>query len=166
MPITAVIGNPSAQSRTLRVATEVAELVATAVGEPVGEAIDLADHASELFDWASPTVAELVERVRASRYAVIATPTYKASYTGLLKAFLDRFDARERTGSVAIPIMTVGSPAHAMALDVHLRPVLIELGWSLPTRGITLSMDRFDARADVLAEWAQTQLPLLAPHAG
>ena len=53
--------------------------------------IDLATVAGELFDWQSAPVRALVDRVTESQLAVIASPTYKASYTGLLKAFLDWF---------------------------------------------------------------------------
>ena len=68
--------------------------------------IDLADHASELFDVDSPTIKDLLDSVAQSDVVVVASPTYKATYTGLLKAFLDRYpnDALART--VCIPVMT------------------------------------------------------------
>ena len=49
--------------------------------------------AAELFDWRLRDVADLVEEVAGSLVVVVASPTYKATYTGLLKAFLDRFPA-------------------------------------------------------------------------
>jgi FMN reductase len=161
MSITIVVGNPSANSRTRQVALEVAQRLSEAVGSPVGTCVDLADHASSLFDWKDPVVGALSDLVRQSRYVVVATPTYKGTYTGLLKAFLDRFDADELTGVVAIPVMTMGSPAHSLAVDVFLRPLLVELGLSLPTRGVVLQMSRYETRESEISAWAETQLPLL-----
>jgi FMN reductase len=38
-------------------------------------------------------VAELVAAVSAAELVVVASPTYKGTYSGLLKLFLDRFVA-------------------------------------------------------------------------
>ncbi|GMA86652.1 hypothetical protein GCM10025868_19020 [Angustibacter aerolatus] len=59
---------------------------------------------------------------------VVATPTYKGAYTGLLKSFLDHVGADALAGAVAVPVTTVGGPAHTLAADVHLRPLLLEPG--------------------------------------
>src|ERR1700692_2670180 len=88
-----VVGNPKPRSRTL----EVAEAVAHAVAGPVGLAdaeriiVDLAVYGPLLFDPASTRVRDAVEGIAACPLAVVASPTYKASYTGLLKSFLDWF---------------------------------------------------------------------------
>src|SRR5689334_365601 len=49
-------------------------------------------------------VADPFEVVRGARLPVVATPTDKATYTGLLKVFLDRFGHRELAGVVALPV--------------------------------------------------------------
>ncbi|TDD63979.1 hypothetical protein E1262_29575 [Jiangella aurantiaca] len=36
--------------------------------------------------------------------SLLATPTYKARYTGLLKAFLDRLPGGALRGTVAVPV--------------------------------------------------------------
>ena len=54
-------------------------------------------------------------------------PTYKATYTGLLKLFLDRF-ATDGLRGVAVPLMLGAGPAHALAPELTLRPVLTEIG--------------------------------------
>ena len=62
--------------------------------------VDLATVGAGLLDWADPEVGALVEQVSAADLVVVASPTYKAAYTGLLKIFLDRFAARPaRRGS-------------------------------------------------------------------
>ena len=41
---------------------------------------------------------------------VAASPTYKATYTGMLKAFFDRYGSNGLAGLVAVPLMTGGAP--------------------------------------------------------
>jgi FMN reductase len=87
-----VIGNPKTNSRTLRVAVAVADALADQIPEKGDRLIvDLADVAAELFEPESQTVSDLMERVAASDIIIVASPTYKATYTGLLKSFFDRY---------------------------------------------------------------------------
>jgi FMN reductase len=58
---------------------------------------------------------------------VIATPIYKAAYSGALKAFLDLLPQFGLTGKVVLPLATGGSLAHVLAIDYALRPVLSSL---------------------------------------
>lgn len=58
---------------------------------------------------------------------IVATPIYKASFTGLLKAFLDLLPQRAFEGKVVLPIATGGTIAHLLAIDYALKPVLSEL---------------------------------------
>ncbi|HXW39124.1 MAG TPA: NAD(P)H-dependent oxidoreductase, partial [Acidimicrobiales bacterium] len=55
--------------------------------------LDLANLGGRLFDWSSAEVKEAVDAIRNCRLVVVASPTFKASYTGLLKSFLDWFGA-------------------------------------------------------------------------
>ena len=90
--------------------------------------IDLAEHAPSLFDWSDAELTRLTAEVAAADIAIFASPTYKAAYTGMLKAFLDRYGNNGLAGTVAVPVMTGGWPGHLLAVEVHLRPVLVELG--------------------------------------
>jgi FMN reductase len=69
-----------------------------------------------------------LEEVRAADGVVIATPVYKASYTGLLKAFLDLLPQDALAGKTVLPLVTGGSLAHVLTIDYALRPVLSALG--------------------------------------
>lgn len=129
--VAVVVGNPKPRSRTYDAALVLADRLGGA-----DLVVDLADHAGELFDWGSQTVSDLVEQVAGSLVVVIASPTYKATYTGLLKAFLDRFPHQGLGGVTAVPLMLGGSPAHSLAVEHGLRPLLVELGASVPTRGL------------------------------
>ena len=86
---------------------------------------------------------------------VVSSPTYKGSYTGLLKAFLDLLGPSALAGTEAVPVMLGGAPDHKLAVDVHLTPLLLELGASVPARGLSSCLDADVERADELARaWA------------
>jgi FMN reductase len=162
--VAVVVGNPKPQSRTLAVARRVAQVAATAAGAANVETveIDLATVAGELFDWQSTSVRALVDQVTHADLAVIASPTYKASYTGLLKAFLDWFAKDQLAPVTVVPVMVGAAPDHALAVEVHLRPVLVELGASMPTRGLYVLESDLGALDGVLDKWLVTAGPQLA----
>src|SRR5262249_44297687 len=121
----AVVGNPKPNSRTLAATIHLTRELSGADPDLV---VDLATIGPALLDWSSPQVADLVRRVGAADLVVVGSPTYKGAYTGLLKLFLDRFDAATGLSGIAVPLMLGGSPAHALAPELTLRPVLSELG--------------------------------------
>jgi len=144
------------------VGTAVADALAASLGQPADIAVvDLADHAGHLFDWTSPEIADLVASLRESDILVATSPTYKATYTGLLKAFLDRLPNNGLAGLAAVPVMVGGSPIHALAPELHLRPLLVELGATVPTRGLFVVEDQLEQLSEVVAGWAGTAGPLL-----
>ncbi|CAN92521.1 MULTISPECIES: NADPH-dependent FMN reductase [Sorangium] len=76
----------------------------------------------------SPALADAARVVAEADGVVIATPIYKASYTGALKAFLDLLPQFGLAGKAALPLATGGTLAHVLAIDYALRPVLQSLG--------------------------------------
>jgi FMN reductase len=152
--IAVVVGNPKPQSRTLTFATAVATACASAAGvDATPTTIDLAEYGPELFDFSSTRVASAVSVVSGSTLAVVASPTFKASYTGLLKSFLDWFGAGSLNGVTVVPVMVGAGAAHALAVEVHLRPVLVEIGALLPTRGLYVTEDQLGSLDSVLEAW-------------
>lgn len=149
-----VVGNPKPRSRTLHAATVVTEKL---TGRAPDRVVDLVDFGAGLLDWKDPSVAQAVADVTAADLVVVASPTYKASYTGLLKLFLDRFSAGALASVTAIPLMLGGDWRHSLAPEAFLKPVLAEIGASTPTRGLFL----LDADADT--EWAESLAGWLAP---
>lgn len=123
--------------------------------------VDLADYGPQLFDWSSTQVKETVEEIRACSLVIVASPTYKASYTGLLKSFLDWFSTTDLLGVTVVPVMTGAGAHHALAVEVHLRPVLVELGATLPTRGLYVTESELAAADDVIIEWLLAAGPQL-----
>ncbi|CAM3931649.1 NADPH-dependent FMN reductase [Smaragdicoccus niigatensis] len=135
MSTTVIVGNPKPRSRTYSTAVELAERITSQQPDHV---IDLADYGPRLFDWTDQDVRDLVSTVASSSLIIVASPTYKATYTGLLKLFLDRFSAGQLSRTVAVPLLVGGDWRHSLAPEVHLKPVLAELGASTPTRGLFL----------------------------
>ena len=160
LKVTVLVGNPKPQSRTLKVAEAVVSAALTP-GSYDLVTIDLTDHTKQIFDWPAPEIAALSERVASSDLLVVASPTYKASYTGLLKSFLDRYPANGLSGVVAIPVMTGSDATHSMGVDVNLRPLLVELGASVPTRGLYFIASQFDHLDEIVATWATENAPAL-----
>ena len=88
---------------------------------------------------------------------VVASPTYKGTYTGLLKLFLDRFSTTGLSG-VAVPLMFGAGPTHALAPELTLRPVLTEIGGTVPVRGLYVHDTYYDDPA-AYASWLETARP-------
>ena len=148
-----VVGNPRPGSRTTTVALEVANQVANAIAGTVGDVVELANHGASVLDPTSAEVNRDLEALRSAAILVVASPTYKATYTGLLKSFFDRYGTGALDGIVAIPVMVGGAPHHALACEVHLRPLLVELGAVVPTRGLYVLEAELDRLPDVVGEW-------------
>ena len=144
-----VVGNPKPQSRTYQAALLLATQLTGADPDLV---IDLADLGARLLDWSDAGIAETVDEVRGLDLLIVASPTYKATYTGLLKLFLDRFPSNALEGVVAIPLMLGAGPGHALAPEAYLRPVLSELGASCPTKALYLLDSAYDD-PQVLEPW-------------
>ena len=141
-PSTAVVvGNPKPGSRTLAAATALATALA---GRDPDLVVDLARVGPGLLDWSDPDVARLVAEVGTAELVVVASPTYKGTYTGLLKLFLDRFAGGTGLTGIAVPLMLGAGPAHALAPELTLRPLLTELGATVPGRALYLLDTAYD----------------------
>jgi FMN reductase len=127
--VVTISGSPSAESRTQALASQVGAAIA-ARGFEV-EAINVRDLPAEDLLHAradSPALQRALGLVARARGVVVATPLYKASYTGILKTFLDVLPQLGLSGKIVLPLATGGTLAHVLAIDYALRPVLSSLG--------------------------------------
>jgi FMN reductase len=143
-----VVGNPKQRSRTRdageRLAAEFTDRTTV---------IEVAALGPGLLGWGDPAVADARGQVQAADLAIVASPTFKGTYSGLLKVFLDQFAGGSgMAGVVAVPLMLGAGPAHALAPDLLLKPVLVELGATCPTRGL-FQLDATYSTDDSLAGW-------------
>ncbi|HEY3509220.1 MULTISPECIES: NADPH-dependent FMN reductase [Kribbella] len=154
--VVTVVGNPRAGSRTAAAAASVAELLASELGTPyrIDELIDLVTFAPAIFQGGpSEQLATAIDLVSAASVIVVGTPVYKGSYTGLLKSFLDVLRPSALAGSVVIPVTVSAAPSHKLLADQHLRPVLAELGASVPVPGVILEERDLEDLQVVLSPW-------------
>jgi FMN reductase len=143
-----IVGNPKLASRT----RDAAERLAAALGAKA-TVLEVAELGAGLLSWGDPAVAEAVKTVQAADIVIAASPTFKGTYTGLLKLFLDQFGtATGLAGQVGIPLMLGAGPAHALAPELTLKPVLVELGAICPAQGIYQIDSRY-ADDGSLAKW-------------
>jgi FMN reductase len=151
-----VVGNPKPQSRTLTASLRAAEAISQAAGLEDGyQVIDLSGLARRLLlPEPSAAVEDAMEQVTGADLLLVASPTYQGTYTGLLKVFLDRLPNQALAGTVAFPLLVMGAPQHALAVEVHLRPLLVELGATVPTPGLAVLEPDLAALDAVLRPWA------------
>ncbi|GAA3140595.1 NAD(P)H-dependent oxidoreductase [Planomonospora alba] len=162
--IVTLVGNPRGGSRTYDAAVRAAETVAGRLGlDGPGEIVDLAAAAPQLLaPGASAAVEIALEQVAEAEVLVVASPTYKGTYTGLLKVFLDRLPGGALAGTVALPLLVMGDAGHALAVEVHLRPLLVELGAVVPTPGLALLESQLADLDAHLGPWADRVAPQAA----
>lgn len=84
----------------------------------------------------SPAIIEANRLVAEADGIVVATPIYKASYTGALKTFLDLIPQKGLNNKTILPLAIGGTIAHLLAIDYALKPVLSVLGASNIVGGV------------------------------
>ncbi|RYF30209.1 MAG: FMN reductase (NADPH), partial [Comamonadaceae bacterium] len=125
MTVLLIAGSPSEPSRSTalleavgrRLAQRGARIDRLAIRELPAQPLLLAE-------WSHPAIERAIARVAEAEVVVVATPVYKAAYSGVLKVFLDLLSQSALKGKTVLPLATGGSPHHMLALDYALRPVL------------------------------------------
>lgn len=162
MHVSVIVGNPKQGSRTLQVAERVAEAFSDAVGLVSDTTIiDLSLDVNALIDGPGELVASWVSEIRCADVIIAVSPTYKGSYTGLLKMFFDLLPHRVLEGSVGVPVMVGASTNYALAPDVFLRPLLLELGASVPVPSLFVTEGEFGRLEEIMSDWASKAAPLI-----
>jgi len=152
-----IVGNPKAKSRTLEAGLLVAKKLTGAEPDHV---LDLVEFGPALLEWGNAKLNAAIETVRGCNVIIVASPTFKATYTGLLKLFLDQIPSDGLAGITAFPVMLGAGPAHLLAPDLLLKPVLVELGAICPAVGLYL-IDKSFAEDPRIDQWIARAKPLL-----
>jgi len=85
---------------------------------------------------------EAIAAVGDARIVVAASPTYRALYTGVLKAFFDLMPPAHLAGKICVPVQTGASPAHFLTIEYGLRPLFASLD-GVPIAGVYATDDQF-----------------------
>lgn len=76
----------------------------------------------------SDMIVHQVKKIEQAKVIIILSPVYKASFTGLLKLFLDIIPEKGFANKVVLPILLGGTYGHLLVKDVVLKPVCHALG--------------------------------------
>lgn len=129
MKIVGILGSPSSPSRSSHLLDLAVErLGGFSVSYQAVAVRDLPAEALTRADFDHPQIRAAVQAVAQAQLVIVATPIYKASYSGVLKSFLDLLPQDGLRDKTVLPLATGGSPAHLLALDYALKPVLSALG--------------------------------------
>ena len=130
MSLVVVHAGESSSSRTRAVA-----LAALDAGGG-GELVELSELSADglLGRAADPEVEAAVAAASAASILVLASPVYRATVAGALKAFLDRFPTGGLAGVAVVLVATAAVPEHYLSLDTSGRALVASLeGWTVPT---------------------------------
>lgn len=158
--IAVLVGSPRPGSRT----GAVAKVVAAGLGAGVGASsavVELADLGPAAVASGEGRVASARETVRRADLVVVATPVYKAGYTGLLKLFLDGLDPTALEETVAVPVVVSASSAHGALADLQLRLVLQSVGALLPVPSFVVEEHHLDHLPLYVDAWQRRFAPAL-----
>ncbi len=135
--VVAIAGSPSHPSRSFAV-LEYARRAVEKQGLSTAS-INVRDLPPDVLiygQFGNPDLKAVNELVLEAKGIIIATPVYKAAYTGVLKAYLDLLPQKSLAGKVILPIATGGTLGHLLAINYALKPVLSELGASHILSGV------------------------------
>lgn len=155
-----ISGSPSPHSRSkILIESVLTHLAAQGV---VGTLIDLIELPADalLGRRSDSAIDDAIGRATQADILVLGTPIYRASYTGQLKAFLDLFPQAALQGRVVSLIATGGSPAHALAIDHGLRPLVASLSGLSASQAVYVTDKQFPDKTNVPAEIDQATLGL------
>ena len=127
--IVIISGSPTATSRLFAI-TDFAKAQLEQQGHHV-EHIKVAELSAEALikaDFKHPDIIEASKRVEEADGVIIASPVYKATYTGVLKTFLDLLPQKGLAHKPILPLFIGGTLAHLLAIDYGVKPLLTALG--------------------------------------
>jgi FMN reductase len=128
--VVAVNGSPSSTSSTAALANAALDV---AGGGVLVNVADL-DADALLLRGEHASVRDALHAISGASILVLATPVYRATFSGLLKLVLDQLPPDGLRGIPVVLIATAGSDLHFLALDTGGRAVVASLGgWTVPT---------------------------------
>jgi FMN reductase len=79
-------------------------------------------------DLLDPTIRHAMELVDRADGVVVASPVYRAAYSGLVQSLMNLLGKNALAGKVVLPLATGGTQGHLVAIDYALRPLLVARG--------------------------------------
>ena len=79
-------------------------------------------------DFMNEDIAVARQKVEESKGVIVLSPVFQASYSGIIKTFLDLLPMKSLREKTILPLMLGGSYAHLLVMDYALKPVIANLG--------------------------------------
>ncbi len=122
-----ISGNPSPTSSSGRLANHILGLLEARGWETAVVEVGALPSDALLGRGEDPRITEAMAAVGRARVVVVATPVYRASYSGLLKVFFDLMPPAFLAGKVCVPVATGRARSHLLVIDHALRPLFASL---------------------------------------
>src|SRR5689334_2263775 len=123
-------GSPSRTSKTAAIANCGVDLAGAGDDFHLGEL----DADGPLGRHKNDGVTDAVDAVTDAHVLLLATPVYRATYSGLLKVLMDQLPPDGLSGIPVVLAATAGGSQHLLCVDHGMRPLVASLGgWSVPT---------------------------------
>ena len=135
--VVVISGHPRPGSRTLELAKAVGEQFASRRGDANFATVDVAELGPALLMPANGATGEALLEVQDATLLIVATPTYRGTYSGALKVLMDQLPANALAGVLAIPVVTAEVQSHADTAEAFLARLLSELGADVVDFGLT-----------------------------
>jgi len=84
----------------------------------------------------SPAIKKSNQIVEGATGVIVLTPVYKASYSGILKTYLDLLPQKGFENKLVLPLVVGGSIGHLLTIEYAINPVLTALGASHILNGV------------------------------
>jgi len=111
-------------------------------------------------DTGDPAISAAMSKLQRATAVIFVTPTYKGSYSGLFKMFVDILPQYALRGKIVLPLATGGTVAHMQMLDHSLRPVLQTM-WPQHIAQGSFILDRLIEVGEGGAGLTDSEVPLL-----
>jgi FMN reductase len=163
--LAAIVGSVTPPGRLLKAITAMVERARDAHPGLQASVTNLADVRIAFADGRAPDAygddtATVVERVSAAEIVLLATPVYRASFTGALKNLLDHLPVKALMGKPCGIVAMGATTHHFLSAEWHLRDVLTWFGAIVAPTAVYLSAADFVD--GVLSDEAAAELDLLA----
>ncbi|CAH1197615.1 FMN reductase (NADPH) [Paenibacillus plantiphilus] len=98
--------------------------------------------------WDSPAIEACNALVEKADAVIAASPVYKATYSGVLKTYLDLLPQKALVNKSVLPVFIGGTIAHLLSIEYGLKPTLSILGASHQMSGVYVIDSQVSRSAD------------------
>lgn len=134
-----ISGSPTSQSRLNGVIQYASDyLQADDLEVEVLSVIDLPPEDLIFAKFQSEAVVAANKKVEEADVIIVSSQVYKASFTGVLKTYLDLLPQKAFENKIVFPLVLGGSVAHLLTIEYSFKPVLTVLGADVVLSGVYL----------------------------